>query len=545
MTIENIWQDNIDENLLIVEKNNGPALFISVAGSEKDKSYWHRHFEELKGTLFCKDRTTKIVSIAEKRKKGNFLGTLNAWLETKGQLRKETISFPDVVLMNMIFGQGKRLSPFTQALGNRKSALPLPFNISNVDALFCTADLSCLYSNLWVNYLRNQGFRGVLIKWGDEAVIPGKRLALNSNKSLSDISGIRFVSYRSLTPDLAREKEWLLVANSNELVKKQFARGNYEFLNETFSTFKEDDYQIGVNLGSLAISYDFLDIAANIFYDDLSDASKWVDWDPYIWIALHCDTEEQWIETLNDERNKGFGNLSVLVNRYPDLYKKVYQLKNEYQEKIKNHFKIQAIDFGQPYWADFGLHHSLQDQFESLLQNSNNGLVSRKLFRIPESVDENGNRIIRSEIPKNAKIYNSIVIDSVITSPDTYINKGLIVGGMHNLVSMPDGGSAMYCVVENLRFHGSRGVALFAVGRNISVSMGGRYTTLLTPSRYRHLIGNESILDYNESIYNDLLFGNEISFADAEKIVAEIDSREIYSIRDGVVSKGWDVLDRI
>src|SRR5215207_2137139 len=111
-----MWLDNIELNLSLVEQNLGPSVFVAVTGNEKDRNYWQNHFESFRGELFRRDESTLILSVAETTKKGNFLGTLNAWMEIRKNLELSSGSVPDVTLLNMLFGQGKRFSPFTQAL---------------------------------------------------------------------------------------------------------------------------------------------------------------------------------------------------------------------------------------------------------------------------------------------------------------------------------------------------------------------------------------------------------------------------------------------
>ncbi len=73
----------------------------------------------------------------------------------------------------MVFGKGKRFSPFTQAMGNRKAAFPTPLRAKHADTWLRTGDLATLYSNSWLDQLRKRRLpTESLIKWGDEARYP-------------------------------------------------------------------------------------------------------------------------------------------------------------------------------------------------------------------------------------------------------------------------------------------------------------------------------------------------------------------------------------
>ena len=167
------WLKNINANLDIVEKNTGTSLVVVVSKSEADMRYWKNHFWEFRQDVFRRDGKTHIVSVAEGTTKGNFLGMLNAWAHTKREAQENGFDIPDVGLMSMVFGMGTRLSPFTQSMGNRKPAFVTPMMAKTADRYFTAADISNLYTNTWIQHFRESGFRGLILKWGDEALIPG------------------------------------------------------------------------------------------------------------------------------------------------------------------------------------------------------------------------------------------------------------------------------------------------------------------------------------------------------------------------------------
>ena len=168
-----IWRANIRANKELVQGSRGPTLVSVVSGDATSQRFWQQRFARTRSDVFRRDGSTEVESICEETRKGNFLGTLRAWARTKAAVAEESQSLPPITLMSMVFGQGRRLSPFTQASGNRKPAFLLPLTGESTGSYLCAAEMSNLYANLWIDHLAGGGFGGVLVKWGDEAIVPG------------------------------------------------------------------------------------------------------------------------------------------------------------------------------------------------------------------------------------------------------------------------------------------------------------------------------------------------------------------------------------
>ena len=78
-----VWSENIRASLELVKNNAGPELVTVVSGSETDRKYWHEQFAQTRRDVFRSDGATAIHAVAETQRKGNFLGTLNAWRQTR------------------------------------------------------------------------------------------------------------------------------------------------------------------------------------------------------------------------------------------------------------------------------------------------------------------------------------------------------------------------------------------------------------------------------------------------------------------------------
>jgi hypothetical protein len=522
-----IWQKNIRNYRLIIEQNLGPRVVNIVSGSQADQIYWQDRLLKTRQDVFRADGETLVYSSLEKTRKGNFLGSINAWMALGKAL--EGRALPPVMLMNMVFGQGKRLSPFTQALSNRKPAFPTPMCSSNGEIYLSTADAAAMSATLWLRHLEQGGFRGMVIKWGDEAVIPGKIWQAGSSQ-YQDVDGLRFVWQTEPTEDLAREKEWVQFDAQTHQMTYQFTRQDLAGLQKRLSA-SERDHCIGVNLGSLGISYRLMEAAEEIFGDDVNDENKWVDWDPYTWIALACREEADWKAERAFEQQIGKTGIRQLEKRLPDFYAKIHQLGELFRERHGRLPMIKVLDFGQPYWMDWGLHLSLRRSLNAMITDSDLGTTSRELFGLPHERDRNGNIIVRSEIPQGADIRNSLLVDTTLTDPRSVIHNGVVVGGRHRWLNMPEGGSALFCAADHMQFNGPNAIVFKWCGEKIQLDEGDRRTCLYFTDGPMELCTNESLTNYEGDNYSQPIMGNPISFAEAARRMSMEDTH--------LVEKRW------
>lgn len=498
-----------------------------VSGSQADQIYWQERLSKTRQDVFRADGETVILSSLEQTRKGNFLGSVNAWMEMQKTIEGQTL--PPMMLMNMVFGLGKRLSPFTQALANRKSAFPTPMRSANHELNLTTADLAAMSATLWQYHLESNGFRGIVIKWGDEAVIPGKIWESGTTK-YHNVDGMRFVWETEPTEDLAREKEWVEYDSQTSHMTHQYTRQGLDSLRQRLSNHRQG-HRIGVNLGSLGISYPLMQVAEEVFRQDISDENKWVDWDPYTWMALSCRDEGEWKAEAAFEEQMGKTGIRDLERRIPDFLHKILKMRDIFQERHGRLPIIGVLDFGQPYWMDWGLHLSLRRSLELLTSDSDLGVSSRELFHLPQERGKDGNLLVRSAIPQGADIRDSLIVDTIITDAESVIHGGLVVAGRHRKLVMPYGGSALFCAADEMRFTGPHAIAFKSTGNQYQLVEGSRLATLYLPDETIEMWTNESLISYEGENYSMPVMGNPISFEEAGKRMSREDTR--------LVEKRW------
>lgn len=521
-----IWGKNIRLCLEIVQQSAGPEFVTIVSGSDHDRAYWQHHATSVSRDVFRADGSTKVVSVAEMTRKGNFLGTLQAWSEAKQHFSPRSSAFPNISLMTMVFGQGKRLSPFTQALGNRKPAFMTPRWAPGAQTYLKMADLSSLCSNMLIQHLDSQAFRGLLVKWGDEAIIPGTSFTSPPDRA-AHVDVIRTAFHTDITEELAREKDWIVTEKRTGLMHYQYSRQPLDALRQRIQSLPAGAYATGVNLGALAISYDVLDVALDVLGDDMRASTIWADWDPYVWMALFCRDQAQWRAECEHEEQLGKTGIKELEARYPDFYPRISRLRSAVEARTGHPFTVRVLDFGEVFWADFGLHQALRKSLESLTTDSVAGSISRDLFGLAHERDARGNLLIRSQVPPSADVRDSVIVDSIIQDADSVIHRGVIVGGRHRTLHAPDGGSALFCAADRLTFTGPHGIAFRAIGHDLVVPEGGRYTSLVLPEGIVPLRSSETIIDYNGEQYTRPIFDNRLSFEEAAQRMTQIDGHTL------------------
>ncbi|MGH9345993.1 MAG: hypothetical protein ACRD26_01890 [Vicinamibacterales bacterium] len=492
-----------------VESGHGARLLVTVTGSGGDAAYWRHRLDQTRADVLRSDGAVTAISISEPHRMGNFLGCLNAWKTVRS-----SVGDCDVGVVNMVVGKGTRLSPFTQRLANRKSAFPTPL-LGRTSGLHLTIAEVAVLSVAHVRAtLAGSGFRGLLVKWGDEAIIPAA-----TSFGLQDLrtcDAVRFGWRTPPTERLAREKEWLVSHGPDGEMVAEIARQPLRELRRRTAAVGEATPS--VNLGMFAISYDFLDAAVGVFEDALHSESTWVDWDPYFWMAFHADSADAWEHEKGAEARTGVRGIRDLESRIPGFFEKVSAVRKALTDMRNRPPKVVAAHLESPFWVDFGSHSTLRECFEALRASAAFGPVVRTLFQITHERDERGNIVVRSSLPAGADIRDSVIIDAVIADERTQMSQGVIFGGSYGRVLMPHGGVAILSDVAHLELASGDAVAFRSAGDLVRLGPGDRHTSLTVAGRAIHLRGNEQIADYTGAAYVEPILGNELSFDEAARL---------------------------
>jgi hypothetical protein len=516
------WVEAIALNRALIAKGQ-TDLNVIVSGSAIDGGFWANSVESVKRDTLREDGKVQIVSLAEKQPLGNFLGTINAWMGLNRALSSPPSN--GVGLLNMVFGKGKRFSPFTQAMGNRKAAFPTPLRARHSDAYLRTGDLATLYSNSWLDQLRSRGFNGLLIKWGDEAVVPSLSWSAVGH-DFSDVDLVRCVWKTEPTEVLAREKEWFVINDESGLIERMIPRQDLASLSAELHTYQGRRISTAVNLGSIAVSYRFLSLAAQVFGDVLDGRRLSADWDPYAIVLLLAPEGSPEARGVSESPIVQAG-LRQAEARCPGLLAKMKELRARVLQTMGRPLRMGFLDFGEAFWIDLGLHTTLRRCLDALTEDDPVGRATRAFFDIPDARDANGNIVVDSTLPPGAKIKDSVIVNSTILDPDSVVTRGVVVGARHNRLAMPSGGTSLFSAVRDLQFDGDHGVAFRSIADVLHVPQGGRHTSLFLDGKAISMLSNESVKSYDDSEYSQPILGNPLSFEEAGNLVGAVDPQRL------------------
>jgi len=532
-------------------KNNNDSMRIVavVSGSESGQVTWQKRLEEVSPCIFNADNSSLILSLQEKTgkktKEGNFLGTLLAYKRIKELSKEKNVKYADAVtLMGMIFGKGARLSPITQSKGCRKPAVevtPSHFEICKCASAFTALEQALFYFVPVAKYLEKRGFKGVLNKWGDETQIPSVDLTKQSQlgNEYEGVDVIKMYSVLKVTEENARHKEWIAYSEIGNLLV-ELPRDNKKNIIKKLKEFgvkpdDDDKYFAGVSMGPVAVSYDFLEIANKVFAEEIGKEGVFIDFDPYIIMALAMDKTDYsfWEETIKKHKD-----LKSLLNMVPDFFEKVQSIKDIFKERFKRDLKIKAFDLGEDsYWADIGTHVSMRRKYLSLLSEKPDGRVGRKIAGITEGKDKNGNIIVNSKVASSVEIKNSIIINSEIYGTGN-INESVVTDSTMGPCEVVRSFVVKSCRTGKTVLDKHSGLFESFGSEDLFLEEGMRHVSIFSAEGKIDLKVSETTnLRDTENTYNVPIYGNSISFKEVYEEMFGVSSDEIEKRRKKVTNQ--------
>lgn len=499
--VENARRSRIPSGL------EGPASVV-VTGDERHAGYWRHHL----GLHYAGEH----LVLAEKGLKGNFLGSLQAYSHLRAT---DPVLLSRMQQIVMLVGAGTRLSPFTQALGNMKSAFPLPDG-HLFDRGFSVGEAAMGATQLWIGALSEGGFRGMVIRWGDEVQIPS--VPINSRGGeFAECDAVRFGWSTPPNELLATQKEWFIADSSGRVLRDIPRQPLDSLMHEISAAGGGSDVSSYVNLGSLAASHRLLEAASKVFERELEDPSAVANWDPFFWIALQTPGEREWQHVRDGEF--GSGGVAALERSIPDFFSKVRRVKELVESESGKEIRVGVLDFGRPYWLDAGSHIALSQMMRDIFAPTEAGQMIRAFLALPDELAEGGSVVRGSKVAKGARVANSIILGSEITDGTSDISGAVIVNSRFGRLRATSGSAAMYCRGSNVSLEGPSGFA-FRVSGDFTVAGDESLASLLRgPSSATRLRYSNSLGPLSPALYSSPVCGNSESFADASLVMERVD----------------------
>jgi hypothetical protein len=522
--------------------NQSAKMVVVVSGNELDKHTWHRRFSETGKYLFNMDGSTTLLSfqekIGKKRKEGNFLGTLLAYIKLKEIMQNEKKPYRDfVILLGMLFGRGERMSPFTQIEGDRKPAIIVSSRMVGSRKYFTAIEEALFYFVPVARYLEQRGFRGILDKWGDETEIASIDLSETpaTGSEFSHYDVIKCVSVIRITDEHAREKDWVVSDRSGNVIailprnEKAVLVSQLNQLGITPSHNKE--YYAGVSLGPVAVSYDVLDIAVEVFDHEIYKNGVTIDFDPYFVMALSITRRNF---HLWEEAETNDNNLKALISKVPDFLLRVQQIKKIFEKRYNRPLKFKVLDLGGDiFWGDIGQHYAMRKKYMSLNEDSRNGVIARKLENITDKRDPQGNIIINSQIDKGIHVHHSVIMNSIITGKGK-IEKSVVKDSrLHNPVLHSAFSVLSIRPSGTTHLHQESGLYRSIGTGDLELKKGMRHGILVTKTgNFDLMVSENTDLRDRDQTYNVPVYNNELSFAEAYDEMFGVSEEELEKRRE-------------
>ena len=489
----------------LVSQSRGPRQVVAVVNAG-DGARVGAHLRALAPAIFRADGRTSIHVHEELERRGQLLGLLDVHRELASA---DASGDRGVVLGIMMPGRGTRMSPLTQRLWGVKPMLPVPVVAPGPDGpLRLDAGAASLWSwGLVATTLERQGFRGVAWKWGDEPQLGARPLAA-FDTDLSDVDAVRFGAEQTITEELARSKEWLLVDGVSGELSLQLRRRPRDQLLARLAELGGSALRSYAHIGSPALSHLLLDHAAELF----ADCPGWLDVDGYLFEALTHEPDAWSAEVERDAQ------LRALLARCPDFYQRVAELRRRVEASRGHRMRIAVIDFGAGlYWGDIGQLARVRALYAQLREPGADGAFARELAGIAAiEPDRYGNRIAGdSAVPDDGSVRDCVIID-------TDIHRGraegaVVVASRLGRARLAPGSVVVESVVRELELEAGA-LAVAALGDRLRVPAHFAQTSIPRDPADAQLLFDSWLADMRVDVgapssFDEPRWGNPDSFA--------------------------------
>lgn len=519
-------------NLGVVEalfQHGTPASTVAiVCGTAHAQRFWERHLEIARPSL----RARRVVSLHEDLPVNQAFGLLLTWKRLRPQLQPK-----EGALVAFVFGEGTRITPFTEAEAGQKPAITSWASVKRSGGRhwFATVEHALRLFAPVEAYLRRSGFDGLVVKWGDEVQLPTLDLA-GADPRLAGADVVRFVSMARMTEDLAAAKDWVGVDEQGRITafipRRPLAR--MAPLADRGLLQRRDGHLVGgVNLGSIAVSRRLLDGLLAEFERDVeqpgADRRTRPDLDPQFFTALTIaaianpvERKRAWAQALGES-----AAMRAVQHHQPELLRRLRKVLRRYEERYDRPIRMVALDFGRQYWSDVGQHRQLYRSVMALREHSEVGSVSRAVAGIDGRWDDRGNLIVGgSVLGPQVDVRDSVLVDVRIGAG--VIRDSVLVGTRAGFLHAM-GAFDLHSTVSSLKLPERAGAYKVIRAAGVEAQPGERLTTVFLDSGPPLLfrVHEDTDLRRRDQTYDVPILGNPMSFREAHQRAVGVDPNEM------------------
>jgi hypothetical protein len=512
---------NIALTRLLIEEGKTPGTLAIVSGSASATNLWQKILDGAKSSL----KAVSVFSLHEDLPVNQAFGVLLLWqrLRDAADRRRGTLAA-------FVFGSGTRATPLTETDHAQKPAIVTPVRVisDGKERYLTMVELALRYFLPVQQYLMRSGFEGLIIKWGDEVQIPSCDLAGQNPDLLDNADIVRFVSMQEITTDNASNKDWVGVDAKQHVtafIPRRPLSAMEKLADRGLVQKRDGKLYGGVNLGSVAVSYDLLEALLNEFKDAVNDSTANRNdrpaLDPEFFTALTIavnedehERRETWQRAIQESRD-----VQKLSESMPNILERLQRAIGTLARPLK----MVALDFQDQYWGDIGQHPQIYDFYMALNEPGPKGDILRALADISDQRDEHGNIIVGdSYISQNITAKNSVLINVTLTGQGR-IEHSVLIGTRAGDIDMVHGFDVL-STVTSLQVSSRGGTYKVISDVPVSVAAGERVTTLFMPTHGTQLmrVHEHTNLRDTAATYDVPIFGNPVSFKVAHEDMGRI-----------------------
>src|SRR5262245_25531029 len=522
---------NIALTKRLIEDGNTPGTLAIVSGSESARNLWQKILDEAKRSL----QAISVFSFHEDLPVNQAFGVLLLW-----QRLRDAADRTRGPLAAFVFGSGTRSTPYTETDNAQKPAIVTPVRVvsDGKERYLTMVELAIRYFLPVQQYLMRSGFEGLIIKWGDEVQIPTCDLSGQNPELFGNADIVRFVSMQEMTTDSASNKDWVGVNDKQHVtafIPRRPLSDMAKLADRGLVQKRDGKLYGGVNLGSVAVSYELLDALLNEFKGEVNDSTAKRNarpaLDPEFFTALtiaisHDENERRkaWKRAIQESKD-----VQKLSETMPDVLERIQKAIGTLERPLH----MVALDFQEQYWGDIGQHPQIYDFYMALNESGPKGDILRALADIPDQRDAHGNIIVGdSYISQNITVKDSVLINVTLTGQGR-IAQSVLIGTRARNIDV-DNGFDVLSTAPSLQIFSRGGTYKVVSDVPVAVAEGERVTTLFMPTYGTCLmrVHEHTNLRDTAATYDVPIFGNPVSFKDAHDDMGRITVEELDRVRN-------------